>query len=54
MTRPALAQADVSIAMSAAATDAAIEVARVALMKDDWRLVPEAIRIGRRAFRTTQ
>ncbi len=49
---PALAQADVGIAMGAAGTDAAIEAAHVALMRDDWRAVPEAVRIGRRAFRT--
>jgi Cd2+/Zn2+-exporting ATPase/Cu+-exporting ATPase len=49
---PALAQADVGIAMGAAGTDAAIEAAHVALMGDDWTVVPEAIRIGRRAFRT--
>lgn len=51
---PALAQADVGIAMGAAGTDAAIEAAHVALMQDDWRVVPDAIRIGRRAFRTIQ
>ena len=51
---PALAQADVGIAMGAAGTDAAIEAAHVALMRDDWRLVPEAIEIGRRAFSTIQ
>jgi Cd2+/Zn2+-exporting ATPase/Cu+-exporting ATPase len=49
---PALAQADVGIAMGAAGTDAAIEAAHVALMGDDWRAVPEAVQIGRRAFRT--
>jgi Cd2+/Zn2+-exporting ATPase/Cu+-exporting ATPase len=48
---PALAQADVGIAMGAAGTDAAIEAAHVALMRDDWRMVPEAIALGRRAFR---
>jgi Cd2+/Zn2+-exporting ATPase/Cu+-exporting ATPase len=51
---PALAQADVGIAMGVAGTDAAIEAAHVALMQDDWRGAPEAIRIGRRAFRTIQ
>ena len=49
---PALAQADVGIAMGVAGTDAATEAAHVALMRDDWRAVPEAILIGRRAFRT--
>jgi Cd2+/Zn2+-exporting ATPase/Cu+-exporting ATPase len=49
---PALAQADVGIAMGVAGTDAAIEAAHVALMQDDWRVVPEAVLIGRRAFRT--
>ena len=48
---PALAQADVGIAMGVAGTDAAIEAAHVALMRDDWRMVPEAIGLGRRAFR---
>jgi Cd2+/Zn2+-exporting ATPase/Cu+-exporting ATPase len=38
--------------MGVAGTDVAIEAAHVALMRDDWRAVPEAIRIGRRAFRT--
>lgn len=51
---PALAQADVGIAMGAAGSDAAIEAAHVALMRDDWAMVPEAVRLGRRAFRAIQ
>lgn len=49
---PALAQANVGVAMGAVGTGVAIEAADVALLRDDWRMVPEAIRIGRRAGRT--
>ncbi len=51
---PALAQADVGIAMGAAGTDVALEAAHVAHQRDDWSQVPEAIRVGRRTFRTIQ
>jgi P-type Cu+ transporter len=47
---PALAQADVGIAMGAAGTDLALEVAHVALMRDDWSLVPHAFRTARRTM----
>jgi len=47
---PALAQADVGIAMSAAGTDIAMEAAHIALMRDDWMLVPEALLIARRTM----
>lgn len=47
---PALAQADVGIAMGAAGTDLALEVADVALMRDDWSLVPQALRTARRTM----
>nr|AHE39510.1 Heavy metal translocating P-type ATPase [Streptomyces sp. F2] len=48
---PALAQADVGIAMGAAGSDIAIEAAHIALMREDWTLVPQAVRIARRTAR---
>ncbi len=48
---PALAQADVGIAMGAAGTDVAIEAAHIALMREDWSLVPEVLRIAQRTMR---
>ena len=51
---PALAQADVGIAMGAAGTDVAIEAAHVALLRDDWRLVPELFQITRRTMRVVR
>lgn len=49
---PALAAANVGIAMGAAGTAAAIEAADIALMTEDWRQVPATIRLARRTFRT--
>jgi Cd2+/Zn2+-exporting ATPase/Cu+-exporting ATPase len=51
---PALAQADVGIAMGAAGTDIALEASHVALMRDDWRLVPEAFAIAQRTLRVVK
>jgi P-type Cu+ transporter len=48
---PALVQADVGVAMGAG-TGAALEAADVALLRNDWMMVPEALRIGRRGVRT--
>ncbi len=44
---PALAAADIGIAMGAAGTDAALETADVALMSDDLMAVPGFFRLGR-------
>lgn len=51
---PALAQADVGIAMGAAGTDIAVEAAHVSLMREDWMLVPEGIKTARRTMRVVK
>jgi Cd2+/Zn2+-exporting ATPase len=46
---PALARADVGIAMGGAGSPQAMETADVVLMQDDLRRVPHAVRLSRRA-----
>ncbi|RJP52665.1 MAG: cadmium-translocating P-type ATPase [Anaerolineaceae bacterium] len=50
---PALAQADVGIAMSGG-TDIAVEAGHIALLRADWSLVPEALRIAQRTMRVVK
>ncbi len=45
---PALAKADIGIAMGAAGTDTAMEAADVVIMNDDLRRIPEVIRLSQR------
>ena len=51
---PALARADVGIAMGARGTQAALEAADIALMTDDLSRIVTARAIARRAYRTIQ
>ena len=49
---PALAQADVGIAMGGVGTAVAVEAAHVVLLREDWALVPQLFRLARRGMRT--
>ena len=51
---PALAQADVGIAMGATGSDIAIEAAHIALLREDWMLVPKVFEIARRTMRVVK
>jgi Zn2+/Cd2+-exporting ATPase len=45
---PALAQADIGVAMGAAGTDTAMEAADIVVMNDDLRRIAEAVRLSRK------
>lgn len=48
---PALAAADIGIAMGVAGTDVAIETADIALMSNNLMNIPEALNISKRTIR---
>ena len=49
---PALAQADVGIAMGVAASPVALEAAHISLLRDDWQLVPAVMTLATRTLNT--
>jgi P-type Cu+ transporter len=51
---PALAQADVGIAMGVIGTAVALEAAHTALMREDWSLVPDLFTIAQRTMRVVK
>jgi P-type Cu+ transporter len=51
---PALAQADVGIAMGVMGTDIALEAAHAALLREDWHLVPDLFVIAQRTTRVVK
>jgi len=51
---PALAQANVGIALASSGSDIAIEAADIAILRTDWMLVPEAFAIAHRTMRVVR
>jgi Cu+-exporting ATPase len=51
---PALAQADVGIAIGHAGAELAMEAADIALLRDDWSLVPQVFHLARRTMRVVR
>jgi Cu+-exporting ATPase len=51
---PALAQADVGIAMGSAGADVALEAAHVAILSADWRALPRLFELSRRSMRVVR
>lgn len=51
---PALAQADVGVAMGAAGSDIASEAAHLALMRDDWQQLLDALLVAQRTMRVVR
>jgi Cd2+/Zn2+-exporting ATPase/Cu+-exporting ATPase len=51
---PALAQADVGIAMGAAGHGVAMEAAHIVLMREDWNLIPQVLQIAKQTTRVVK
>lgn len=51
---PALAQADVGIAMGVTGSDISNQAAKITLLREDWRLIPELFFTARRTMRVVR